>query len=56
MPGELVEEGSSHQQRFVADEALPFSGITLGITAEIEATEHLDQLASARNIGSMATQ
>ena len=56
-PGrELIEERSLHEQRLVADEALPFSGITLGITAEVEATEHLDQGMSAWSVASVATQ
>ena len=56
LPGQFLEKGSVHQQRFVADEALPLLRIPFGITAEVKAAENLDQGSSVRNIGSMATQ
>ena len=43
-----------HQQRLAADEALPGTGIAVGIAAEIEAVEHLHQCCVGREFGQAA--
>ena len=50
------EEISAHQQRFIADETLPAAGIAIGIAAEIEAAEDLDQRQAFGEMGPMPAQ
>ena len=54
--GEFIEKGRVHQQRFIADEALPVAGVTVWIPTEVVPAEHIDQITPSRKVATTATE